>query len=404
MRTVFTVAAGLVATASAANLRSDASMKEAAARATIAALAEKYDCKTGGKNLEDIFDEIGEKNTVTGVTLEKSCKASFESYNTALVAAQDKVSNQRLSATPNAEAHFQKKVSEAKGGYAKLNSAHADTVTSAESKSDQMQGEFDAQTIKFNAETNAYEAEKLLLVSDRATAQSNYKNAMEKAAENLRVGLSDEDKIRNDKITAANGVKVADDKACQGTYQSRQAIIANDQTIVNQLKQLSDELASLETRQAPGATFLEIREKVHANYDALLDEKKKEIDGWNQQCNDNRKSYDDELAEENTAAAAIRDTTVARHGAVFDASKGAADSELDVIVKRNDASVTEKKSTNFVNQKDYNEKHKDYEEKKAAHSEKLSKLRPAFGPEGTVTAGNASGVNDGACALLLAGA
>lgn len=33
--------------------------------------------------------------------------------------------------------------------------------------------------------------------------------------------------------------------------------------------------------------------------------------------------------------------------------------------------------------------------------ETLSKLRPAFGREGTITAGNAPGVNDGACALVL---
>jgi acetyl-CoA acetyltransferase family protein len=34
--------------------------------------------------------------------------------------------------------------------------------------------------------------------------------------------------------------------------------------------------------------------------------------------------------------------------------------------------------------------------------EALSKLRPVVKPNGTITAGNASGVNDGACALLLA--
>ncbi|WP_252501910.1 acetyl-CoA C-acetyltransferase [Sporosarcina sp. Marseille-Q4943] len=33
--------------------------------------------------------------------------------------------------------------------------------------------------------------------------------------------------------------------------------------------------------------------------------------------------------------------------------------------------------------------------------ESLSKLRPAFGNDGTITAGNAPGVNDGACALVL---
>jgi acetyl-CoA C-acetyltransferase len=34
-------------------------------------------------------------------------------------------------------------------------------------------------------------------------------------------------------------------------------------------------------------------------------------------------------------------------------------------------------------------------------AEKLSKLKPAFSPDGTITAGNAPGVNDGAAALVL---
>ncbi|MFW1489790.1 acetyl-CoA C-acyltransferase, partial [Vibrio parahaemolyticus] len=35
--------------------------------------------------------------------------------------------------------------------------------------------------------------------------------------------------------------------------------------------------------------------------------------------------------------------------------------------------------------------------------EKLAALKPAFAKDGTVTAGNSSGINDGAAALLLAG-
>ena len=34
-------------------------------------------------------------------------------------------------------------------------------------------------------------------------------------------------------------------------------------------------------------------------------------------------------------------------------------------------------------------------------AEKLARLRPAFDPEGAVTAGNAPGLNDGAAALVL---
>ena len=40
--------------------------------------------------------------------------------------------------------------------------------------------------------------------------------------------------------------------------------------------------------------------------------------------------------------------------------------------------------------------------KPATSAEGLARLRPAFKPDGTVTAGNASGLNDGAAALLLA--
>ena len=42
------------------------------------------------------------------------------------------------------------------------------------------------------------------------------------------------------------------------------------------------------------------------------------------------------------------------------------------------------------------------EHPRATTIEALGKLKPIVRPDGTVTAGNASGVNDGACALLLA--
>ena len=42
------------------------------------------------------------------------------------------------------------------------------------------------------------------------------------------------------------------------------------------------------------------------------------------------------------------------------------------------------------------------EHPKATTAEALAKLRPAFRKEGTVTAGNASGLNDGAAAIVLA--
>jgi len=44
---------------------------------------------------------------------------------------------------------------------------------------------------------------------------------------------------------------------------------------------------------------------------------------------------------------------------------------------------------------------KDDEQPKRFNEEKLRQLRPAFGKEGTVTAGNASGINDGAAAVVV---
>ncbi len=42
------------------------------------------------------------------------------------------------------------------------------------------------------------------------------------------------------------------------------------------------------------------------------------------------------------------------------------------------------------------------EHPRATTQEVLAKLKPIVRPDGTITAGNASGVNDGACAPLLA--
>ncbi len=57
-------------------------------------------------------------------------------------------------------------------------------------------------------------------------------------------------------------------------------------------------------------------------------------------------------------------------------------------------SIAQKKGDAIVVDKD--------EHPRATSLEALAKLKPIARPDGTVTAGNASGVNDGACALLLA--
>src|SRR5690625_1006732 len=46
--------------------------------------------------------------------------------------------------------------------------------------------------------------------------------------------------------------------------------------------------------------------------------------------------------------------------------------------------------------------HQDEHIKRDVYPEEMSKLRPAFRKEGSVTAGNSSGINDGAASLIIA--
>ena len=75
----------------------------------------------------------------------------------------------------------------------------------------------------------------------------------------------------------------------------------------------------------------------------------------------------------------------------------AAKAQAAGIFKQESCSVTipQKKGDPIIVDKD--------EHPRATTLEALAKLKSITGPDGTVTAGNASGINDGACALLLAG-
>merc|ERR1711865_1115698 len=167
----------------------------------------------------------------------------------------------------------------------------------------------------------------------------------------------------NTKIIEANKVKASDDKDCEGTYSSRQKIVAGDQKIVNQLDALNSKLDELGSRGSQPTAFLEIRAKVHANYDALLTEKKSEITQWNQQCDRNRGSYTQELADTNKAASQIRDTTEDRHGKVFAKAKAEADEDQAQVVSENAALVSSASDRDVRDKEDYAQKHADHLQK-----------------------------------------
>jgi 3-oxoadipyl-CoA thiolase len=83
------------------------------------------------------------------------------------------------------------------------------------------------------------------------------------------------------------------------------------------------------------------------------------------------------------ALASQQKTVAAQQAGVFD-------SEIAPV------SIAQKKGDPIVVARD--------EHPRATSLEILAKLKPVVSPEGSVTAGNASGINDGACALLLANA
>ncbi|MEX8517674.1 MAG: 3-oxoadipyl-CoA thiolase [Leptothrix sp. (in: b-proteobacteria)] len=86
-------------------------------------------------------------------------------------------------------------------------------------------------------------------------------------------------------------------------------------------------------------------------------------------------------AQDRMALASQMKTVAAQQAGVFDA-------EITPVT------ITQKKGEPIVVAKD--------EHPRATTLEALAKLKGVVRPDGTVTAGNASGVNDGACALLLA--
>ncbi|AMO92941.1 3-oxoadipyl-CoA thiolase [Collimonas fungivorans] len=85
--------------------------------------------------------------------------------------------------------------------------------------------------------------------------------------------------------------------------------------------------------------------------------------------------------QDKMALASQMKTVAAQHAGYFD-------SEITPVA------VPQKKGETIVVDKD--------EHPRATSLEALAKLKPVVRPDGSVTAGNASGVNDGACALLLA--
>jgi acetyl-CoA C-acetyltransferase len=89
----------------------------------------------------------------------------------------------------------------------------------------------------------------------------------------------------------------------------------------------------------------------------------------------------DRLSQDRFALASQEKALAAQQAGVFDA-------EITPVT------VTEKKGEPVIVTRD--------EHPRKTSLEALGRLEPVTGPHGTVTAGNASGINDGACALLLA--
>ena len=368
-------AAGLVATASAAHLRSGVQIQRAATHAGIAALAEKYDCVTGERGLEDVLDEIASKNVASKAELEKTCAASMDGYNGALATEQQSVNTLRVDARPAAEATEARKIKTAKDNFKRLNEHHEQDIAKKLATKISMQSAFDSQDAQYNGEggeVDQYNGEVASVAADRATAAGKYRNAMAAADKAWKEGKASEDGLRNGKIAAAATKTEADDKTCKNQYTTRQGIADEDQAIVTELSKVRDELEKLSSR---GTSLIEthtermqLRAKAHANYNELLDAKKNEIVQWNDSCEAARGDYNDELATSEANAQTIRDDAgdaqAGSHADVFATEFGDATKLFEEVVTRNAGIVqtTTQKSTDADS--DYLTKNADHLTKK----------------------------------------
>jgi len=371
------LAAGLVATASAANLRSGEAASSTALRSEIDALAQKYNCADGEKGLEAIIDEITIKNREETTSLNNKCVSDLASYVTAMDTSIQNANDKEVTDLKDADDVRVAADLKVTNTHNDLVTSHVGLTATAQSNADQALSEYNTQNALFNGnggQKSVYEVEQALLVANRESAADDYKEAMSSAANALSTGKSSEDKSRNDKITTAGEVKTTDDGICGSSLAGRNNIVSQDTLIIGELKELETELNSLKSTArdvsvtAASTTqqtqFLEtantLRAKVHANYDQLKSQKGSESGEWTKVCNAAYSSYGAELTRQNGIATSLRESTDETHGDVYNTEKAAADLEYQKVFDYHAGEVQQATATASADLSDYNTKNDEY--------------------------------------------
>lgn len=369
------IAAGLVATASATNLRSEQSLSNSAVRSEIDALAKKYNCADGTKSLEEIITEITKKNGEETVALNQQCASDLASYvtdmNSAILAANNKEAQDKV----EAEATRARQDDAETLKHNNLVTLHEGLTATAQTNADKAKSEYETQYGLYHGkggQKSVYDVEHALLIVNRQSALDEFNGAISDAADALTNGKASEDGIRNTAITAANAVKVEDDAICVSTLAGRNAIVKADSEIISELKGLEQELEKVKNQERDtsvikNAALLEtantLRASVHAIYATLATAKANERADWAQTCADAQTSYDGELSKKNSEAQHLRDTTVGIHDGVYDTEKAAHDAATKVIVDNHNDLVTAATNKASAALQDFTEKNTDWKAK-----------------------------------------
>lgn len=343
MKLAACIAVGLVATTSGANLRSKS--ERSTLRSSIDALARKYDCVSGERNLEDVLHEISQKNQAAYIKLETESKTDLDTYDNELILAQSKVKHMRSSAEPDAEIVRAHEVDKINDAHNELHQKHTTAVEEASKHFTDTQATLKAQGVALSAETVRAASEAKAIASDSEQITQEATKALNTANNDLTEGQTSATTLKTTDTSTANALRAKEDHLCVVTHDARESIVRSDTEIITQLKSLMGDLDALSQRhESMEQSLLEvkIRAKVHANYDQLLQTKDDEINSWNVRCEIELNEYDSALKIVQDGAKKIRDTTKDKHGAIYSTIESKESAILEAVTLLHQTEVASK--------------------------------------------------------------
>ena len=340
LRTIAT--ASVIAVASGASLRAHGKrnrMSMSADAQAIAALAEKYDCKSGQQNLEETIKEISQANNEEKINLEEDCKKTLYEYNRDWQFSQSDAAKIRNNAEPDATQVETQTVQDARKIHDELKNKHREEVETKRIAQEKSEQDNQNQKDTYAIDQSTYIKKTSNLANDVSQTEIDFNTAINTANNDQQTTHTN---AKQDQTTANNEAKVqrtAADSSCDSTHTVRQEIIISDQTIIINIKELEAELNTLAKRNngASVTSFLEISAK--ANYEDLLKQKTNELNLWNEDCVRTLSKYETDLTTATSQATGIREATNEVHGQEYKTVKRIADDKMKDTKEKNEKSI-----------------------------------------------------------------